>query len=48
MLEKLLLAVMLTFSFNLFAHMNLSTPSQNRENVSSTNQEVLALTQLQK
>lgn len=48
MSEKVLLAIILTFSFNLFAQMSLSSPSQGTAKISLPNQEVLALTQLGK
>ncbi|MBD2387656.1 hypothetical protein [Cylindrospermum sp. FACHB-282] len=48
MSEKIILAVILTFSFNLFAQMSLSSPSQGTAKVSLHNQEVLALTEIPK
>ncbi|BAZ30352.1 hypothetical protein NIES4074_28080 [Cylindrospermum sp. NIES-4074] len=48
MWEKLFLAGVLTFSFNLFAQISLSSPSQRTEAMSLQNQEILALTQLHK
>ncbi|AFZ24000.1 hypothetical protein Cylst_1729 [Cylindrospermum stagnale PCC 7417] len=48
MSEKILLAVILTFSLNLFAQMSLPSSSQETAKMSLQNQEVLALTQLRK
>lgn len=48
MWEKLVLAVILTFSCNVFAQLSLSSPSQSVEKISSQKQEVLALIQPRK
>jgi hypothetical protein len=48
MLEKILLASILTFSFNICAQMNGTSPSQKVGNVPLANQNFITLTQHRK